>query len=159
MEYITPPSYGSTVVSVGGIATDGEIICAGSDHSAQHTEIKEDPDNDWPEPCAVKFLWSGNTKDGRPVRAELGGSLGKRLDKVDVMSKVPGFIKTIVGGVAGTKPYIYQVYRSAVFVKDQVPCSQDLQYSPQPKLSLTITIDGREKVEQGDLFSEATFIS
>ena len=109
MEYTTPPSYGSTVVSVGGIAMDGEILCAGSGHSAQHTEIKEDPDNDWPEPGAVKFLWSGKTKDGKPVDAELEGSLGKRLDKVDVMAKVPGFVKTIVGGVAGTKPYIYQV--------------------------------------------------
>ena len=109
MEYTTPPSYGSTVVSVGGIAKDGEIICAGSGHSAQHTEIKEDPDNDWPEPGAVKLLWRGETKDGKLVNAELEGSLGKRLDKVDVMAKVPGFVKTIVGGVAGTKPYIYQV--------------------------------------------------
>lgn len=109
MEYTTPPSYGSTVVNVGGIVRDGEIICAGSSNSAQHTEIKDDPENEWPEPTAAKFLWSGNTKDGKAVRAELAGSLGKRLDKVDVMAKLPGFIKTLVGGVAGTKPYIYQV--------------------------------------------------
>lgn len=109
MEYITPPSYGSTVVNVGGIAQDGEIICAGSTNSAQHTEVKGDPENNWPEPGAVRYLWSGKTKEGRSVSAELEGSLGKRLDKVDVMAKVPGFVKTIVGGVAGTKPYIYQV--------------------------------------------------
>ena len=117
MEYTTPPSYGSTVVSVGGIATDGQIICAGSDHSAQHTEIKEDPDNDWPEPSSVRFLWNGKTKDGKLVNAELEGSLGKRLDKVDVMAKVPGFVKTIVGGVAGTKPYIYQVSKFLVLLQ------------------------------------------
>ncbi len=109
MEYTTPPSYGSTVVNVGGIAQDGEIICAGSTNSAQHTEVKGDPENNWPEPGAVRYLWSGKTKEGRSVSAELEGSLGKRLDKVDVMAKVPGFVKTIVGGVAGTKPYIYQV--------------------------------------------------
>lgn len=109
MEFTTPPAYGSTVVNVGGIARDGEIICAGSDNVAQHTELKEDPDNDWSEPSAVKFLWSGKTKDDKPVRAALSGKLGKRLDRIDVMAKVPGFIKTIVGGVVGTKPYIYQV--------------------------------------------------
>lgn len=109
MEYVTPPSYGSTIVNVGGIAQDGEIICAGSSNSAQHTKIKGDPDNDWPEPGAVKFVWSGKTKDGKAISAELEGDLGQRLDKVDVMAKVPGFVKAIVGGVAGTKPYIYQV--------------------------------------------------
>ena len=115
MEYTTPPSYGSTVVNVGGLAEDGRIICAGSANSAEHTKITEDPDNDWPEPSSVRFLWSGTTKDGEPVSAELAGSLGKRLDKVDVMAKVPGFVKTIVGGVAGTKPFIYQVCHSWCF--------------------------------------------
>lgn len=140
MEFTTPPSYGSTVVNVGGIARDGEIICAGASNSAEHTEVKGDPENDWPEPGAVRFLWSGRTEAGALVSAEIKGDLGKRLDRVDVMAKVPGFVKAIVGNVAGTKPYIYQ-------------------YAPQKKLSLRISIDGVEHVEEGDLFSEATFIS
>ena len=109
MEYTTPPSYGSTVVNVGGIAEDGKIICAGSANSAEHTSVTEDPSNEWPEPSSVKYLWSGKTKEGESVTAELVGSLGKRLDKVDIMAKVPNFVKSIVGGVAGTKPFIYQV--------------------------------------------------
>ena len=112
MEYTTPPSYGSTIVNVGGLASDGEIICAGSSNSISHTEIKDDPENDWPEPAAVKFLWSGQTKTGQPVTAELSGGLGRRLDKVDVMAEVPRFVKNIVGNVAGTKPYIYQVLQT-----------------------------------------------
>ena len=108
MEYVTPPSYGSTIVNVGGIVQDGGIICAGSANLAQHTEIKHDPENKWPEPTTVRFLWSGKTDDGKPVSAEVEGSLGKRLDKVDVMAEVPGFVKTIVGSVSGAKPYIYQ---------------------------------------------------
>ncbi|MCJ1230725.1 putative cell survival pathways protein [Toensbergia leucococca] len=140
MEYTTPPSYGSTIVNVGGLATDGQIICAGSDNSAQHTEIKDDLETEWPEPGAIKCLWSGKDKEGKPVKAELIGSLGTRLDRVDVMAEVPGFVKKIIGGVAGTKPYIYQ-------------------YSPQQKLALKINIDGKETVEEGILFSEATFIS
>ena len=116
MEYTTPPSYGSTIVNVGGIAIDGNILCAGSKgNSVEHTRVKEDPENEWPEPEAVRYVWGGFTKDNKPVSARLEGGLGKRLDKVDVMAKVPGFIKTIVGGVAGTKPYIYQVCYSIRF--------------------------------------------
>ena len=109
MEYTTPPSYGSSVVNVGGLAQDGKIICAGSSNLASHLEIKTDVDNEWPEPASVNFQWSGMTSDGKPVTAELAGSLGTRLDKVDVMAEVPGFVKAIIGGVVGTKPYIYQV--------------------------------------------------
>ncbi|KAL9129038.1 MAG: hypothetical protein Q9217_002408 [Psora testacea] len=140
MEYTTPPSYGSTVVNVGGIATDGKIICAGSGNTATHTKAKQDVENEWPEPEEVKFTWSGITKDNETVSAVLEGSLGRRLDRVDVMAKVPGFIKTIVGGAVGTKPYIYQ-------------------YSPPQKLSIRVNINGEETVEEGILFSEATFIS
>lgn len=110
MEYTTPLSYGSTVVNVGGIARDGEILCAGSaGNSVEHTQVKKDSANDWTEPTDVRFAWSGVSKDGRKVSAKVEGSLGERLDRVDVMEKVPGFIKTLVGGVVGTKPYIYQV--------------------------------------------------
>ncbi|KAL8913882.1 MAG: hypothetical protein Q9171_001375 [Xanthocarpia ochracea] len=140
MEYTTPPSYGSTIVNVGGIVKDGEIICAGAANTAVHRDVHEDPETEWPEPKAVQFTWSGKTKAGEDVHAELAGGLGQRLDKVDVMANVPGFVKTLVGGVVGTKPYIYQ-------------------YSPQQNLELKIKIGSDETVEEGVLFAEATFIS
>jgi len=141
MEYTTPPSYGSTVVSVGGIVTDEEIIVAGSSNSATHTEIKQDAENEWPEPTAIKFVWGGKTKDGQTVEAVLEGPMDERLDKVDVMAEVPGFVKKIVAGAAGTKPYIYQ-------------------FSPnEHPILLKIKIGDKEEVEEGRLFSEATFIS
>jgi len=109
MQFTTPPSYGSTVVTVGGIAKDDEIVIAGTDLSAEHVTSKQDTENGWPEPVTVKFTWSGKCKHGQDVKATIEGPLGQRLDKVDVMAEVPQFVKTIVGGVAGTKPYIYQV--------------------------------------------------
>lgn len=109
MQFTTPPSYGSTVVTVGGIAKDGEIVVAGADLTVTHVMTKTDPDNGWPEPETVKFTWSGTSKPGKEVNASLEGSFGQRIDRVDVMAEVPQFVKTIVGGVAGTKPYIYQV--------------------------------------------------
>jgi len=109
MQYTTPPSYGSTTVTVGAIAKDGEILTAGCEATAEHTKAKGDPENDWPEPSHVKFSWAGKAKDGKVVDAVLEGALEDRLDRVDVMAEVPGFIKTIVASAAGTKPYIYQV--------------------------------------------------
>lgn len=109
MEYTTPASYGTTVVNVGGLVKDGEIICAGSSNAATHVNVKPDPENEWPMPETVKFTWSGKTKDGKSADAILEASLEEKLDRVDVMAEVPGFVKKIVAGAAGTKPYIYQV--------------------------------------------------
>ncbi|KAL9083590.1 MAG: hypothetical protein Q9165_008459 [Trypethelium subeluteriae] len=133
MEYTTPPSYGSTVVNVGGIVTDGKILYAGATNSAKHTAVKGDPDSGWPEPGAVCFEWKGSG-----IEAELTGSLGERLDRIDVMGEVPRFVKQFVAGAVGMKPYIFQY---------------------APRLALKITENGQQKEEEGLAFSEATFIS
>lgn len=109
MDFTTPPSYGTTNVTVGGIAKDGEIIIGGTDCTSTHLKVQSDTDNDWPEPKEIRFTWKGTSKDGKPVEATLEGPFEKRMDRVDVMAEVPGFVKKIVAGAAGTKPYIYQV--------------------------------------------------
>lgn len=109
MEFTTPASYGNTTVNVSALAQDNEIISAGASSSAKHTSAHIDSENDWPEPKTVSFEWRGSTRDGRSVVADVTGNLGQRLDRVDVLAHIPGFVKTIVGGVVGTKPYIYQV--------------------------------------------------
>jgi Svf1-like protein len=111
MEYTTPPSYASTVVNVGGIvdAVKGEILFAGSDSTCEHSEIKGDEEVDWPEPAAVTYKWHGKTAEGKEASATLAGPLGERLDRVDIMGELPGFVKAIASTAAGTRPYIYQV--------------------------------------------------
>lgn len=157
MEYTTPPSYGSTVVNVGGIVTDGEIITAGSSNSANHVDVNADSENDWPEPTKVKFIWGGKTKDGKTVEGVLEGPLDERLDKVDVMAEVPGFVKKIVAGAAGTKPYIYQV---SMLDSNELTYLYSPQFSPHVHpISLKLKIGEEEIVEEGRLFTEATFIS
>ncbi|KAJ5782974.1 Histone H4 [Penicillium paradoxum] len=140
MEYTTPPSYGSTKVNVGGIVKDGEVIYAGSTNAVAHTASGQDEGSDWPAPTSIKWEWSGKTTDNKEVTAEVNGALGPRLDRIDVMAEVPGFIKSIAGSVAGTRPYIFQ-------------------YSPQQKLSLKLKIGDEEITEEGTMFSESTFIS
>ncbi|AEO67219.1 a189f341-f514-4f72-8c1a-32e3ebaa968d [Thermothielavioides terrestris] len=141
MEFTTPPSYGSTVVTVGVIAKDGEIVVGGCESAVTHLETKSDSENDWPEPTTIRYTWAGTSKDGKAVEAVIEGALEERLDRIDVMAEVPGFVKKIVAGAAGTKPYIYQ-------------------YSPQKtKLALKLKLGDEEVTEEGFVFSEATFIS
>jgi hypothetical protein len=109
MEYTTPPSYGSTKVNVGGIVKDGKVVYAGTTNVVTHTEVGQDEGSDWPAPKAIKWEWSGKTTDDKEFTAEVDGALGPRLDRIDVMAEVPGFIKSIAGSVAGTRPYIFQV--------------------------------------------------
>lgn len=142
MEYITPPSYGSTTVSVGAIAKDGEIVVAGCSNHVEHVEIRKDSENDWKEPTKVKLTWSGATKDGKKVDAGIVSEYETRLDRIDVMAEVPGFVKKFAAATAGTKPYIYQ-------------------YMPRkasPTLKLKIG-DEPEITETGAMFCEATFIT
>ncbi|KAJ4164954.1 hypothetical protein LMH87_006606 [Akanthomyces muscarius] len=138
MQFITPPSYGCTVVNVGGVAADSGIVGAGCDNTVTHTAVEADPESGWPAPTNVTFAWSVKDKDGNPVEAEVDAALGKRLDRVDVMAEVPAFVKRIVAGAVGTKPYIYQY---------------------GGKATLKLKVGGKEITEEGQIFSEATFIS
>jgi len=138
MEFTTPPSYASTVVNVGGIVDSSDILVAGTTNTATHTTIKGDPEVNWPEPSAARYVWKGRTKDGKEVEGEIEGELGTRLDRVDVMGELPGFIKSLASTASGTRPYIYQ-------------------YAPKMKLKVKT---GDEVVEEEGLaFIEATFIS
>ncbi|KYK59378.1 survival factor 1 [Drechmeria coniospora] len=138
MSFTTPPSYGSTTVNVGGILKDGQIITASCANEAIHTTAKDDPENEWPEPTHIKFIWAGKGDDDKPIEAEIDADLGDRVDKVDVMAEVPAFVKKIVAGTVGTKPYIYQF---------------------TPKVTLKLKIGDKEILEEGQLLTEATFIS
>ena len=138
MEYTTPPSYAKTSVNVGCIAKDGEIVYAGCNNTVTHLAATTDPVSSWPEPKALLCKWS--SKDGKTVEAELMGDLGERTDRVDVLAHVPAVIKSLIGGVAGTKPIIFQ-------------------YASKDKLTLKLKEDGKETSEPGQLFYEATFIT
>ncbi|KAF3935610.1 hypothetical protein ABW19_dt0204609 [Dactylella cylindrospora] len=138
MEFTTPPSYGTARVSVGGLAKDGQIITGTLDNTAEHTKSENDPEAEWPEPTEVKFTWKGKDKEGKEVTAVIEKVWGERMDRVDIMHEVPGFVKSIVAAAAGTRPYIYQFYKPA---------------------TLQLKVGDAEIEEEGIIFSEATFIS
>lgn len=109
MEFTTPPSYDNTVVSVGGIAVDGKILIANANSSATHTKTENDAHSGLPEPKEVTYAWAGKTSDGKDLTAEIKGSIGTRIDRVDIMDEIPKFLKGIVTGATGARPFIYQV--------------------------------------------------
>ena len=155
MEFTTPPSYARTSVSVGGIAKDGELIYAGPT-TIRHLKSTTDAEISWPEPKAIELHWNGPAASGSgTVDVSLQGDLPERTDRVDVLSHIPGFVKTIVGGVVGTKPYIYQVCDIVHMAAPHDFVINLKQYLSKDDLSLTV--DG--KTEKGQLFMEATFIS
>lgn len=131
MEFTTPQSYATTKVNVSILTSKDKIIATSIDNDVVH-ENSEVDEVGWNVPKAITFNFTEGT--GSDVIAKVSGSLTKLVERVDVMAEIPQFVKNIVSGVAGAKPYIYQF------------CN-----------TLTIDIDG--KTEEGIAFNEATFIS
>lgn len=110
MEFITPPTYDNQVVSVGCVAVDGKLLVANADSTATHVKSVEDPESKLPEPKAVTYTWSGKSDEGKTVTAEIKAEFPEqRLDRIDIMDEIPKFLKGIVTGATGARPYIYQV--------------------------------------------------
>ena len=123
MEFTTPPSYGDTIVNVACIVSEDELIGGGTKSTAEHLESKLDPIPNWPEPTHLKYTWNLNGKDGKPVTATIEYS-GDRRDRVDIMGEIPQVVKKIIGGVAGTKPYIYQVCPAPPEIKERMEANK-----------------------------------
>lgn len=132
MEFTTPKSYAETKVNVGIVAKDDKIVFTSIDNQVVHQDRAIDSVG-WNIPHLITFnyLKDGNEDD---VVASVSGQLKNLIERVDVMAEIPQFVKNIVSGVLGAKPFIYQF------------CNP-----------MTITYDNTS--EQGICFNEATFIS
>jgi hypothetical protein len=110
MEFTTPPSYGSQVVNIGAIVNkDGSLLAAMIENAAIHKTTERDDETGWDAPTSLELSWMGVTKDGVEVTALTESDLKNKVERVDVLAEIPAFIKAFIAGVAGTKPFIYQV--------------------------------------------------
>ena len=128
MEFTTPRSYATTKVNIGIVASSDKLLLC----SINNNIIHENPEIDevgWPVPKSITF----NHDDGK-THAEVNGKMEHLVERVDVMAEIPQFVKNIVSGVSGAKPYIYQFCNEMKF-----------NYENQS--------------ESGIGFNEATFIS
>lgn len=117
MEFCTPKSYASTTVSVAFVSSDEGILSVSVDNDTKHLKTQID-EVGWPQPGAISFDLHGvdpkasdeDVASGKASReAIISGDL-TLIERVDVMHEIPVFVKNIVSGVAGTKPYIYQFW-------------------------------------------------
>ncbi|CUM63292.1 uncharacterized protein PRCAT00000863001 [Priceomyces carsonii] len=134
MEFTTPRSYACTKVNIGILCEKDKILLASIDNEVIHEDSQVD-EVGWPVPKAITFKYDSLNDDKQEIVATVKGKLNTLVERIDVMAEIPQFVKNIVSGVAGAKPYIYQF------------CNE-----------FKIKVEGREE-ETGIAFNEATFIS
>lgn len=138
MEFTTPRLYATTKVNIGIVTLTDKVLFATINNEVVHKEGTVD-EVGWPVPKGIEFKYLKDKKTEEPaaddeVLATVSAPLKNLVERVDVMAEIPQFVKNIVLGVAGAKPYIYQFFNQA-----------------------EITV-GTEK-EEGVSFNEVTFIS
>ena len=127
IEFITPKSYAHTKVSVGIVTDDKNILALTVDNDFKHVDSTVDSVG-WPVPKSFCCKFNGllstvsnekiqndETTDADKFTAVVETPLNKLIERIDVMNEVPQFVKNIVSGVVGTKPYIYQYADDADF--------------------------------------------
>ncbi|KAK6204886.1 oxidative stress survival, Svf1-like protein [Scheffersomyces amazonensis] len=146
MEFTTPPSYANTKVNIGIISSKDKILFATVGNHVIHKDSEVD-EIGWSVPKSIEFNYvESNEEDedeDEDIVASVKGNLSTLVERVDVMAEIPQFVKNIVSGVAGTKPYIYQY------------CNE---FDITVKESKIHSIEN-DVTESGIGFTEVTFIS
>ncbi|SCU81997.1 LANO_0B04808g1_1 [Lachancea nothofagi CBS 11611] len=115
MEFTTPRSYGNTEISVGILCSKDDVIAVTINNKVTHLDPIIDSVG-WSIPQSLVISFKGvsskvaddEVATATPITASVEGPLTQLVERVDVMKEIPSFVKNIVSGVAGTKPYIYQ---------------------------------------------------
>jgi len=135
MEFTTPPSYGSQTVNIGGIVKeDGTLVAAAVENAAIHKSTKKDEENGWEHPTSIELQWMGVTKEGVEVTATTESGLENLVERVDVLAEIPAVIKAFIAGIAGTKPFIYQVQLPRSVFNHSIVILLHLNIWPETKL-------------------------
>lgn len=145
MEFTTPVSYGSCTVSLGAATLNDKLLFTSTDVQVEHIDATID-EIGWPAPKKITFDLKGPSPESESaestIAAHVAGDLSHLVERVDVMAEIPNFVKRVVAGVSGAKPYIYQFSDKAMSVK-------------------ITSVDGKEVLveETGHGYCETTFIS
>ena len=120
MEYITPKSYANTKVSVGIVTSKDDVMMLSLNNNYEHLNSEID-EVGWPVPHDIRVEFQGVNKEVTDEQianeqvtekdkctAVIEAPMKNLVQKVDVMGEIPGFVKNIVSGIAGIKPFIYQ---------------------------------------------------
>lgn len=115
MEFITPNSYENTRISIGIVCDQNSVLAVTVDNKVEHISPVTDSVG-WPVPKKLNIHLRGilsevpdeKAKHSEKHTFQIEAPLNNLVERVDVMAEVPKFVKKIVSGIAGIKPYIYQ---------------------------------------------------
>lgn len=128
---------GGVKVNFGSLVVDGKLVCVTAETKFADQEYPEDSeyvsrafhydtivdaDTSYAQPTELEFAWGGpllSSEVSGKISANLTVEVGPPdepkglVEKVDVLAEIPAMVKAVISYVAGTKPYVYQVFRVA----------------------------------------------
>lgn len=112
MQFQTTKQYGSVNINQGSLVLNDKLVCVSVENTVELLDLKKDEDTDYNIPEKVKMTWKGKTikEEGiepKDVSIVMISEPKNLIDKIDVLSEIPYFIRKIVQSLI-VKPYIYQ---------------------------------------------------
>ncbi|KAI7872432.1 oxidative stress survival, Svf1-like protein [Spinellus fusiger] len=142
MQFTTTKQYGAVEINQGSLVLNDKLVCVSVDNHVELLDLEKDPETEYNIPKKIKLSWRGKTiakedEELKDVSIVLTVDVKNLVDKIDVLSEIPWFLKKLVQTFV-VKPYIYQWLDTA---------------------TAEITV-GEEKVQvQGNCFQELVFVS
>lgn len=174
---------GNVVVNIGSVVVGGKLATVTGEtrlpgqpdseegvvtSRARHLAPVKDKDTGYIAPSSIEYIWKGPSLLPGPkdVSAKLVIDVGPPtapnglIQKVDVLSEIPGPVKGVVNYVTGVKPYIYQA-RCVHTDICNLMLTLTAQWVNPAKLTVRAEglIEGDEVTVEGWANNEATFIS
>jgi hypothetical protein len=108
MQFTTTKQYGGVEVNQGSIVVDDKLYSVCVENDVELLDLVKDEDTGYDIPQRVKLTWKGKTlEDGEDIAVEMIVSVKNLIDKIDILSEIPWFLKKLVQTFV-VKPYIYQ---------------------------------------------------
>ncbi|KAJ3299841.1 putative cell survival pathways protein [Borealophlyctis nickersoniae] len=138
-QFEMPEGYGYTVdtVNYGSLVLNNKIVAVTVDNFAKQHNAVHDPWSGYDVPTEMEYMWSGQAKDGRPLKIHMKVPLKNLREKVDLLSELPYLLRTFIQTFL-TSPFLYQ------WLED---------------VEVEVSLGDEKKVLKGRLFHEATFLA
>ena len=94
-------------MSQGSLVIGGKIEAITIENSVAFHEVEPDEFSGYNIPTSLTNEWHGKTSDGKQVQITMNLKLNNLLDKIDLLSELPYFIRAFIQTFI-TAPFVYQ---------------------------------------------------
>ncbi|KAL1916100.1 uncharacterized protein VTP21DRAFT_6104 [Calcarisporiella thermophila] len=138
IQFETTPQYGNVRVNQGAVVVDNKLIGVSVENEVEYVESELDAETGYHVPTETRYTWKGKcVDDDTPFSVTIQQRPTVLVDKIDVLSEVPYFLRKLVQAFVA-KPFVYQWFddsKAEIVIGDR-----------------TITLEGK-------VFHECTFIN